>query len=77
MLKPEGSESKLKLWQRLGALTAFCFLVVLASTTMASAQCMQGTTEFTLCAAPLSPPAIAPGGTSSTSLTIGSVNGFA
>jgi hypothetical protein len=74
MLKPEESESKLKLWQRLGVLAAFCLLVVLVSTTMASAQ---GTTEFTLSAATLSPPAIVPGGTSSTSLTIGSVNGFA
>jgi hypothetical protein len=74
MLKPEGSESKLKLWQRLGALPVFCFLGVLVSTTAASAQ---GTTEFTLSAATLSPQAIVPGGTSSTSLTIGSVNGFA
>ena len=74
MLKPEVSESKLKLWQRLGALPAFCLLVVLVSTTIASAQ---GTTEFTLSAATLNPQAIVPGGTSSTSLTIGSVNGFA
>lgn len=74
MLKPEGSESKLKFWQRLGALAAFCLPVVLVSTTMASAQ---GTTQFTLSAATLSPQAIVPGGTSSTSLTIGSVNGFA
>jgi len=74
MLKPEGSESKLKLWQRLGALPAFCLLFVVVATTMAGAQ---GTTEFTLSAATLSPQAIVPGGTSSTSLTIGSVNGFA
>jgi hypothetical protein len=74
MLKPEGSESKLKLWQRLGALPAFCLLVVVVSATMASAQ---GTTEFTLSAATLSPQAVVPGGTSSTSITIGSVNGFA
>jgi hypothetical protein len=73
MLKPEGSESKLKLWQRLGGPAAFCFLVVLVSTTMARAQ---GTTEFTLSAATLSPQAVVPGGTSATSITIGSVNGF-
>jgi hypothetical protein len=79
MVKPEGSESKLKLWRRLGAVPAFCLLVVLFSTTMASAQlpCTQGTSEFTLCAATLSPQAIVPGGVSSTSLTIGSENGFA
>ena len=77
MLKPEGSESKLKLWRRLGAMPAFCLLMVLVSTTTASAQCTQGTTEFTLCAATLSPEAIVPGGTSLTSLTIGSVNSFA
>jgi hypothetical protein len=74
MLKPEGSESKLKLWQRLRALPAFCLVFVVAAPTMAGAQ---GTTEFTLSAATLSPQAIVPGGTSSTSLTIGSVNGFA
>jgi hypothetical protein len=77
MSKPEGSESKLKLWQRLGVLSALCLLAVLFSTTMASAQCTQGTTEFSLCAATLSPQAIAPGGTSLTSLTVGSENGFA
>jgi len=37
----------------------------------------QGTTEFTLQASNLSTDAIAPGGTASSTLTIGSVNGFA
>ena len=56
------------------ALGIVCSLtvVVLAVSPLAG----QGTTEFTLQASNLSTDAIAPGGTASTLLTIGSVNGF-
>ena len=40
------------------------------------AQAQQGTSEFTLQASSFNPDAIAPGGTSSSTITVGSVNGF-
>lgn len=54
---------------------AGCLLAVLLG--LAAAALGQGTSEFTLQPSALSPPAVAPGGVSSTNIQIGSVNGFA
>ncbi len=51
---------------------AFAF----ACLSVSIAQAQQGTSEFTLQAASFNPDAIAPGGTSSSSIQVGSVNGF-
>lgn len=74
MVKSEGSASKLNIWNRLAGIPAVCLLVVfLALVPRAGAQ---GTSEFTLTATTLSPQAIVPGGTSSSSLTLQPVNSF-
>lgn len=74
MLKSEGSGSKLKVWTGRAGIAAVCLLITFLSFTPAARA--QGTSEFTLSATSLQPQAIAPGGTSSSSITIGSVNGF-
>lgn len=74
MVKFEGSESKVKFWTGLGALSGFCLfaaLLMLAPTASA-----QGTSEFTLTTSSLDPVAIAPGRTSSISIRVDPVNGF-
>jgi len=57
------------LWAMLWAMTAFLTL-------LASASAQMGQADFTLQAAPFSPDAVAPGGTSSSNITIGTINGF-
>ncbi len=74
MRKSEGSDSKLKLWTKHAAIATLCAFAVLLA--IAPAATAQGTTEFTLIAAPFDPAALAPGGTSSSAITVGSVNGF-
>ena len=72
MLRSEGSEPKLKLWKTLAP--AVCVLAAfLVCAPLAGAQ---GTSEFTLTAATLNPQAIAPGGTSSSFITVQPVGGF-
>ncbi len=74
MLRSEGSESKLNLWKTLAGMPALCmFAVFLVLPPVAGAQ---GTSEFTLTTTTLSPQAIVPGGTSSSSITLQPVNGF-
>lgn len=72
MVKSEAFRSEAKLWTRLPALA----LVVL-SLAFAPLAHAQGTTEFDLSTTSLDPVAIAPGGTSSTSIRVDPVNGFA
>ena len=78
MLRSEWSESKLKAMVRHRGVAPLCLAAALvfacASVPTAAAQ---GTSEFTLQAASFSPDAVAPGGTSSSAITVGSVNGFA
>ena len=73
MLKSEGSEAKLKLWTRSAGILVLCLIAALL---LSSAALAQGTTEFTLQPAPFNPDAVAPGGTSSSNIQVGSVNGF-
>jgi hypothetical protein len=77
MLKSESSNSKsspykLKMRAQRATISALwmvtAFLILLSS---ASAQA-----DFTLQAAPFSPDAVAPGGTSSSNITVGAINGF-
>jgi hypothetical protein len=53
---------------------AFCWLLLLFAVGQFAAA--QGTSEFTLDAGSLDPVAVAPGGTSSSTITVGSVNSF-
>jgi hypothetical protein len=68
---PRASKAKLKIRAAQAAISLLwamtAFLTLLSS---ASAQ------DFTLQAAPFSPDAVAPGGTSSSNITIGTINGF-
>ena len=80
MVKSQDSASQLRFSTdrvcRMSSLraSALClFLLVIAVGPFAAAQ---GTSEFTLAAGSLDPVAVAPGGTSSSTITIGSVNGF-
>ena len=70
----EGSRSKLKMWNGVAAVAALCVLV--ASLAVAPAARAQGTSEFTLTTTALDPVAIAPGGTSATSIRVDPVNSF-
>ena len=74
MLKFDWFVSKLRFWTTLTGLAALCLLAL--SLVAAPSAFAQGTSEFTLQTGPVSPPAVAPGGTSSISITVGSVNGF-
>lgn len=56
---------------RAGIAALFLLGALLAVPSQAAAQA-----DFTLLAAPLSPEAVAPGGTSSTAITVGTLNGF-
>ena len=75
MVKSELSAFKLKLWAGLSGIPVLCVFGLLLMF-----QCSafgQGTSEFTLDASAFSPDAIAPGGTAASTITVGSVNGFA
>ncbi len=74
MVKFEGSASKVKLWTRLAGIPALCLLASLLI--MGPAAFAQGTSEFTLTTTSLDPVAIAPGGTSSSSITVNPATGF-
>lgn len=74
MLRSEGSESHLKLWTKHTAFAALCALVsVLSASPFALAQ---GTTEFTMVPSALNPPAVSPGGSSSSNIVVSPLNGF-
>jgi len=66
------SLSKVKVRARHALLSILCLAAVLC--TMASSASAQA--DFTLQASPFSPGAVAPGGTSSSNVTVGVVNGF-
>jgi hypothetical protein len=72
MLNSGRFESKLKT-KRTYVFVVVCLLAAMAAVPMASAQ---GTSEFTLTASSFNPDAIAPSGTSSSIIQVGSVNGF-
>lgn len=73
MLKSESSRSKLKLRVRFAAILVLCATATfVAAPSLASAQAA----NFTLQAAPFSPDAVAPGGTSSSNITVGTEPGF-
>jgi hypothetical protein len=74
MVKFKGFAPKVKLWI---GLRGFALLfVVLFSFVVAPAARAQGTSEFLLTTTTLDPVAIAPGGTSATSITVDPVNSF-
>lgn len=74
MLRSEGSESHLKLWTKNTASAALCALLcVLTASPFALGQ---GTSEFTMLPSALNPPAISPGGSSSSDIAVGALNGF-
>jgi hypothetical protein len=75
MLKSDGMESKLRLWTRQAGIAVLCALTPFLI--RAPSAIAQGTTEFTLQPGALDPAAIAPGGSSASNITVGSVNGFA
>jgi hypothetical protein len=70
----EASRSKVKVWTRLALIPALGFAVLISM--LAPAAHAQGTTEFNLSTTSLDPVAIAPGGTSSSSIRVDPVNGF-
>jgi hypothetical protein len=70
MLRSVGSESKFRLWTRLASLGVFSLLALFIFIASASAQ------DFTLAAAAFSPEAVAPGGTSTSNITIVAGSGF-
>jgi hypothetical protein len=72
MLKSQDSALKVK--ASLAAIAALSLLIGLLL--FAPAATAQGTTEFTLNTTSLDPQAVAPGGTSSTSISVGAVGGF-
>jgi hypothetical protein len=77
MLKSESSRSKLskhKSKTRAGHATISVLWVVTAVLALLAPASAQA--DFTLQAAPFSPDAVAPGGTSSSNITIGAINGF-
>ena len=71
MVKFEASASKVKLWTRLAAVPAVCLLLAFLASG-ASAQ----TGEFSLSTTSLDPVAIAPGGTSATTISVVPAMGF-
>jgi hypothetical protein len=70
MLRSESCDSRLKPWNARGSLAAVSTLFVLLFVASASAQ------DFTLTASPFNVPAVAPGGTASSSVSIVAGNGF-
>lgn len=78
MLRPEWFESKVKFMAARGAAACVCLLAAIAfgSVLAPMAAAQGGTSEFTLTANSFSPDAVAPGGVSSSLITLGSVNGF-
>ena len=74
MVRLKGFAPKVKLWLRRSGFALLSMLVV--SVVVASAAHAQGTSEFTLTTTTLDPIAIAPGGTSATSIRVDPVNGF-
>src|SRR5437763_11260499 len=72
MVKFEGSPSKVKLWTRLAAFPALLMVCLM----LAPAVLAQGTSEFLLTTTSLDPVAIAPGGTSSSSVRVDPATGF-
>lgn len=75
MLKFESSPlnlTKPKVKTRASRVAFALFWVIAASLTLVSA----ASAQFTLQAAPFSPAAVAPGGTTSSNITVGTVNGF-
>jgi len=77
MLRTERSESRLKFTMGRGGLAFSCLIAVCVVCGCAPAAVADGTSEFTLQASSFSPDAIAPGGTSASTIEVGSVNGFA
>jgi hypothetical protein len=71
MVKSEAFRFKAKLWTKLAGLALLGLFQGLGQRAYA-----QGTTEFNLTTTSLDPVAIAPGGTSSTSIQVDPVNGF-
>ena len=70
--RSKAPKAKSKLQAAHAAISAFCGMAALLTLlSSASAQA-----DFTLQAAPFSPDAVAPGGTSSSNITIGTINGF-
>ena len=78
MFRAEWFESKVKSIIGHRATASLCFIVMISAffCLSASVAVAQGTSEFTLQAASFSPDAVAPGGTSSSIIQVGSVNGF-
>ena len=64
-----GRKLRIRAWRALGFACLVAALLALPSPAHAQA-------DFTLLAAPFSPLAVAPGGTSSSNITIGTINGF-
>lgn len=76
MVKFEGSEPKVKVCIRLSAPALWRLLLLLLVAALAPAARAQGTSEFLLTPASLDPVAIAPGGTSSSSIRVDPANGY-
>lgn len=74
MVNFEGSEPKVKVCAGLAIIPALCLLLV--SLFLPPPARAQGTTEFMLTMTSLDPVAIAPGGTSSTSIRVDPLNGY-
>lgn len=74
MLKFEGSASKRKRWARFIYVPAFCLFALFL--VFVPAALAQGTSEFDLSTTSLDPVAIAPGGTSSSTITVTPATGF-
>ena len=76
MLKSEGSASQVK--RSLAGIPVLCLLAVslVLIFVLVPGAWAQGTTEFTLATSTLDPQAVAPGGTSSSTITVGAVGGF-
>ncbi len=78
MLRSEWFESKVKFVGRRQAIASVCLLLAtIAFASLSSPFAVaQGTSEFTLTANSFDPAAVGPGGTSSSLIQVGSVNGF-
>src|SRR3954469_11107233 len=74
MVKFDGSASKRKRWTRFIYVPAFCLLALFL--VFVPAALAQGTSEFLLTTTSLDPVAIAPGGTSSSSIRVDPATGF-
>src|SRR4051794_3152358 len=76
MLRSKWSDSKLKSAAAHGRMALLCLLAAVLACAFAPAALADGTSEFTLQAASFNPDAVAPTGTASSVITIGSVGGF-